>query len=72
MTEIIVTLPAFSPSLCAPARADRSPLFWRRLFDSLMKGRQRKADACIADYLQHCRSEYRDQLRAALEQHRAR
>jgi hypothetical protein len=65
-----MTLQTFSPSLLAPAREAHSPSFWRRLFDAIMEGRQRKADAYIA-YDLACRSgEYQDQLRAAFERRR--
>ena len=67
MTETIMTLQAFSPSLFAPAREGRKPSFWRRLLNAIMEGRQRKADEHLASYLQHHQGEHTVELRRALE-----
>jgi hypothetical protein len=71
MTEAIMTLQTFSPSWLAPAREARSPSLWRNLLDTIMEGRQRKADAGIADYLARHSGPYHDELRAALSRRRA-
>jgi hypothetical protein len=71
MTEAIMTLQTFAPALLAPERAARSRPFWRGLLDAIMEGRQRKADAYLADYLERHSGEYHDELRAALAQRRA-
>jgi hypothetical protein len=71
MTETIMTLQAFSPSLLAPVRHDRKRSFWRRLLVAIMDGRQRKADEYLAGYLQRHSGERHDELRAALERRRA-
>jgi hypothetical protein len=68
MTETIRTLQAASASLFAPAREDSAPSFWRRLLLAIMAGRQRKADECVADYLQYHLSEDQKELRAAIKQ----
>jgi hypothetical protein len=68
MKEAIMTLQTFSPALLAPAREDRSPSFWRRLLVAIMVGRQRKADAYVADYLERHSGEYHDEIRAVLRQ----
>jgi hypothetical protein len=68
MTEALMTLQTFSPALFAPAREDRSPSLWRRLFDAIMEGRQRKANAYVADYLECHSGEYHDEIRAARQQ----
>jgi hypothetical protein len=68
MTEALMTLQTFSPALLAPAREDRSPSFRRRLLDAIMVGRQLKADAYVADYLERHSGEYHDEIRAALRQ----
>ena len=70
MTEAIMTLQTFAPSLLAAEREARSPSFSHRLFDAIMEGRQRKADAYVADYLER-HSGYHDELRAALSRRRA-
>ena len=71
MMEARMTLQTFSSALFAPTRDDRSPSFWRRLFDAIMAGRQRKADACVADYLERHSGEYHDEIRAAFERRRS-
>jgi hypothetical protein len=71
MTEALMTLQTFSPALLAPAREGRSPSFWRRLFDAIMVGRQRKADAYVVDYLERHSGEYHDEIRAAFERRRS-
>jgi DNA-binding FadR family transcriptional regulator len=70
MTETTMTLQTFSPALLAPAREAHSPSFWRRLLDAIMEGRQRKADAYMADYLARYSGDYHDQLGAAFERRR--
>jgi hypothetical protein len=50
MTETMMTPHNFSSASLAAARETRSPPLWRRLFTAILAGRQRKADACIADY----------------------
>jgi hypothetical protein len=66
-----MTLQTFSPSWIASAREARAPSFGRRLLDAIMEGRQRKADAGIADYLERHSGPYHDELRAMLSRRRA-
>jgi hypothetical protein len=68
MTETIATLQTPFLSLFAPARDDRAPSFWRRLLVAIMAGRQRKADECVADYLQYHLGEDQEELRAVIKQ----
>jgi hypothetical protein len=66
-----MTLQTFSSALFAPAREDRSPSLWRRLFDAIMVGRQRKADAYITDYLERHSGQFHDEIRTAFERRRS-
>jgi len=65
-----MTLQTFSRAPLAPAREAHSASFWRRLFDAIMEGWQRKADAYVADYLARHSGDYHDQQRAAFERRR--
>jgi hypothetical protein len=58
MTETIMTLQAFSPSLFVPAQEGRKRPFWRRLLNAIMEGRQRKADEYVLEYLRRHRGKH--------------
>jgi hypothetical protein len=69
---------ANAPSTVATQRVDLAPLLaptwearaqssWRRWFNAIMAGRQRKADQFVAEYLRHQRGKHHDELRRVLE-----
>jgi hypothetical protein len=54
-----MTIQALSSSMNLSAQPARQRVFLRRFIGALVEGRQRKADRCIAEYLDR-HPEYRD------------
>jgi hypothetical protein len=67
VTEAIMTVQTFSPSLFAPAQEADTQTYWLQLLDAIVEERQRMTDAHVADDLRGSWRGYSDELCSALE-----